>query len=99
MVKSGLNKLSLWYLRSFEELCFFWPGWLFCQAILILFIGVSKGWELGMILSLIFVLGMIVNTGAYLLIRAFQVHLKSLEDGPEKAEAYRLLLEIIGRRI
>jgi hypothetical protein len=91
-------KVALWWLRHFEAIIHFWPGFSWAWVIGILLYAVSGHLELGHALGIIILIGVIANTGIYLSIRTLASYLKQLEDGPKKEEAHELMRKIIKRR-
>lgn len=98
MKRSWLDRLSLWYLRNFEEVIYFCTGFPWVLAIALLFAGIGSGLGLGTTIYIMFIGGVIFVTGVYLLIRAVQKQLNMLE-GDAKKEAHLEMVAIIMRRI
>ncbi len=92
------TKLALWWLRHYESITEFWRGFSWIWVITVLFHVLAGYLDLARAIGLIFVVGIIANSGVYLAIKAIGSHLKHLEDGPEKEEAHDLMIEIIKRR-
>jgi len=93
------TRVALWWLRHYEGITHFWKGFSWVWVIGVLFYVIVGYLDLGVALSIIFLVGVIANSGIYLSIRAIGSHLKNLEDGPQKQEAYELMLKIIRRRV
>ena len=92
-------KVALWWLRHYEIIIHFWTGFSWVWVLGILLGAVIGHLQLGHALCLILLIGVIANTGIYLSIRTMTSYLKGLEDGPEKEEAHKLMIEIIKRRM
>ncbi len=93
------TRVSLWWLRNYEEIIRFWTGfsWLVViGAILTVIVGKIS---FNQALIFIFIFGFIGNTTLYFVIRTIAVCLKFIEDGPEKEEAHELMAAIIRRRL
>lgn len=93
------TKAALWWLRHYEFITHFWTGFSWVWVIGIL-LGAMVGYmDLRYAICLILLVGVIANTGIYMIIRTFASYLSHLKDGPEKEEAHKLMVEIIKRRI
>lgn len=97
--KSPWTSISLWFLRNYEEIAHFWAGFSWLWVIGIILSSMVGYITLTYAFAIIFLAGVILNTGFYLAIRTIASHLKLLEDGPEKDEARKLMTKIIKRRI
>jgi hypothetical protein len=91
--------MALWYLRHYEDIVHFWKGFSWLWVIGILLSSVAGYLSLDHALCTIFIVGVIANTGIYLGIKTIASYLKSLDDGPEKDEAHKLMVRIIRRRV
>lgn len=98
MKRSWMTRLSLWYLRKYEEIIYFCTGFSWVLAIALLFAGIGSGLGLGTTIYIMFVGGMSFLAGVYLLIKSVQKHLGTLEDAA-KEEAHAEMAAIILRRI
>jgi len=93
------TKVTLWWLRHYESVTQFWRGFSWVFAIGIVLFAVVGHMDLRHALCLLFLIGVIANTGLYLGIRTMASYLKGLQDGREKREAHELMMKIIRRRI
>ncbi|MFH1673699.1 MAG: hypothetical protein ABIF87_09800 [Pseudomonadota bacterium] len=96
---SRITKVALWWLRHYETIMPFWRGFSWTWVIGILCSAIVGYLDLEQALLLIVLCGIIANTGIYLGIKTMSCHLKNLEDGPEKEEAYELMIKIIKKRV
>lgn len=96
---STTTKLTLWWLRNYESITHFWTGFSWVWVIGVLLAAIAGHLDLRLAISVIFLFGIISNTGIYLCVRAMSAHLKQLEDCPEKEEAHELMRQIIKRRV
>jgi len=96
---SRATHMALWWLRHYEAISHFWKGFSWVWVIGILFYVIAGYLDLAVALPVIFVVGIVANSGIYCSIRAISSHLRNLEDGPEKEEAHDLMIKIIERRV
>lgn len=89
---------ALWWLRHYEGIISFWKGFSWVWVIGVLLYSIEGCIDLRYALWLILCIGVIANTGIYLGIKTLSSHLKNLKEGPEKKEAYKLMLKIIRKR-
>ena len=92
-------KVALWWLRHYESIVQFWRGFSWVLAIGIVLFAIVGHMDLRHAVCLLFLIGVIANTGIYLGIRTMTSHLKGLKDGRAKEEAHELMMKIIRRRI
>ncbi|MDY6986632.1 MAG: hypothetical protein SWQ30_01130 [Thermodesulfobacteriota bacterium] len=93
------TKVTLWWLRHYESIVQFWRGFSWVLAVGIVLFTIVGHMDLRHALCLLFLVGVISNTGIYLGIRTMASHLKGLKDGRAKEEAHELMMKIIRRRI
>ncbi|MBW2107121.1 MAG: hypothetical protein JRI36_00430 [Deltaproteobacteria bacterium] len=93
------TKVALWWLRNYDAITHFWRGFSWVWVIGVLMYVITGSLDLARAMVIIFVVGIIANSGIYCSIRAISAHLKQLEDGPEKQEAYDLMIKIIRARV
>lgn len=93
------TKVALWWLRHYESITHFWTGFSWVWVTGILLCAVTGQLGLRQALSLIFVIGVIANTGVYCGIKTLASYLKHLRSGPEKEEAQKLMTKIIRKRM
>jgi hypothetical protein len=93
------TKVALWWLRHYESIVHFWTGFSWVFAVGIVLYAIVGHLDLGHALCLVFLIGVIANSGIYLGIRTMASHLKGLKEGREKEEAHELMMKIIRRRI
>jgi hypothetical protein len=93
------TRVALWWLRHYDGITHFWKGFSWVWVIGVLLSVIVGYLDLTIALPVIFLVGVIANSGIYLSIRAIGSHLKNLKDGPQKEEAYELMLKIIRRRV
>jgi hypothetical protein len=93
------TRIALWWLRHYDDIAHFWRGFSWIWVIGVLFYVVVGYLDLRVALPVVFIVGVIANSGMYLGIRAISSHLKTLEDGPEKEEAHELMVKIIKKKV
>ncbi len=93
------TRVALWWLRHYESIIHFWTGLSWVCVVGILLSTIAGHLDLNHALSMIFLVGVIANTGMYLGIRTLASYLKCLKDGRQKEEAHELMTKIIERRI
>jgi hypothetical protein len=92
-------KVALWWLRHFDSITHFWTGFSWVWVTGLLLCAVTGQLGLREALSLIFVIGVIANTGVYCGIKTLASYLKHLRNSAEKEEAYELMTKIIRKRM
>jgi hypothetical protein len=85
------------FLKNYEEAKGLWIGINWCFAILFFVIGAIKGYDFVSVIKFVFIFGLTINVGMYLLIRACRQHLMALE-GEEKERAHKLLFNFICKK-
>lgn len=97
--KSMGTRVALWWLRNYEDIAHFWKGFSWIWVIGVLFYVIVGYLDLAVALPVVFIVGVIANSGMYFGIKAISSHLKNLEDGPEKEEAHELMIKIIKKKV
>jgi hypothetical protein len=93
------TKIALWWLRHYESIMHFWRGFSWVWVIGVLLCAIVGDVDLAHAIFIIFLVGIIANTGIYLGIRTVSSHLKRLEDGPAKETAHELMIKIMKETI
>jgi hypothetical protein len=92
-------KVALWWLRHFDSITHFWTGFSWVWVTGLLLCAVTGQLGLQKALFLIFVIGVIANTGVYCGIKTLASYLKHLRNSAEKEEAHELMTKIIRKRM
>lgn len=98
MKRSWMTRLSLWYLKRYEEIIHFCTGFSWVLAIALLYVGIGSGLGLGTTIYIMFCAGIIFISAICLFIKASKKHLFTL-TGDAKKEAHAEMVKIIFRRI
>jgi uncharacterized membrane protein HdeD (DUF308 family) len=93
------TRLALWWLRHYDRIVHFWIGFSWVWVMGILLYAVVGYFHLKQALLLILLIGVILNTGGYCVVKTLSSYLKHMQDGPAKEEAHDLMVKIIRKRI
>lgn len=95
-----LTKISLWWLRNYEECAHAWPRLCWTIAMTLFIVGALDGWSIKTSALLILAVVLTLNAGVYLAISTFRSHLLSLPEGdPNREEAHERMTEILRQKL